>query len=39
MNHRDDMAGDVGPYEYVLKGLAEDFWSILKKEGGGYRYV
>ena len=20
------------PYEYVLKGLAEDFWSILKKE-------
>jgi C1A family cysteine protease len=28
--------GDAGygwlPYEYVLKGLAEDFWSILKKE-------
>ena len=28
--------GDSGygwlPYEYVLKGLAEDFWSILKKE-------
>jgi C1A family cysteine protease len=28
--------GDGGygwfPYEYVLKGLAEDFWSILKKE-------
>jgi C1A family cysteine protease len=28
--------GDDGygwlPYEYVLKGLAEDFWSILKKE-------
>ncbi len=28
--------GDEGygwlPYEYVLKGLAEDFWSILKKE-------
>jgi C1A family cysteine protease len=28
--------GDKGygwlPYEYVLKGLAEDFWSILKKE-------
>ena len=20
------------PYEYVLKGLADDFWSILKKE-------
>jgi len=20
------------PYEYVLKGLAEDFWSVLKKE-------
>jgi len=20
------------PYEYVLRGLAEDFWSILKKE-------
>ena len=20
------------PYEYILKGLAEDFWSILKKE-------
>ena len=20
------------PYEYVLKGLAEDFWTILKKE-------
>lgn len=20
------------PYEYVLKGLAQDFWSILKKE-------
>lgn len=28
--------GDSGygwlPYEYILKGLAEDFWSILKKE-------
>ncbi len=28
--------GDGGygwlPYEYVLKGLAEDFWSVLKKE-------
>lgn len=28
--------GDAGygwlPYEYVLRGLAEDFWSILKKE-------
>ena len=28
--------GDAGygwlPYEYVLKGLAEDFWSMLKKE-------
>lgn len=28
--------GDSGygwlPYEYVLKGLTEDFWSILKKE-------
>jgi len=28
--------GDSGygwlPYEYVLKGLAEDFWSVLKKE-------
>jgi C1A family cysteine protease len=28
--------GDGGygwlPYEYILKGLAEDFWSILKKE-------
>jgi len=28
--------GDAGygwlPYEYVLKGIAEDFWSILKKE-------
>ena len=28
--------GDAGygwlPYEYVLKGLAEDFWSVLKKE-------
>ena len=28
--------GDHGygwlPYEYVLRGLAEDFWSILKKE-------
>ncbi|MBI5328596.1 MAG: cysteine protease, partial [Deltaproteobacteria bacterium] len=28
--------GDSGygwfPYEYVLKGLAEDFWSLLKKE-------
>ena len=28
--------GDKGygwlPYEYILKGLAEDFWSILKKE-------
>jgi len=28
--------GDTGygwlPYEYVLRGLAEDFWSILKKE-------
>jgi C1A family cysteine protease len=28
--------GDAGygwlPYEYVLKGLAEDFWSILKRE-------
>lgn len=28
--------GDAGygwmPYEYALKGLAEDFWSILKKE-------
>lgn len=28
--------GDEGygwlPYEYVLKGLAEDFWSVLKKE-------
>jgi C1A family cysteine protease len=28
--------GDKGygwlPYEYVLKGLAEDFWSVLKKE-------
>jgi len=20
------------PYEYIMKGLAEDFWSILKKE-------
>jgi len=20
------------PYEYVLKGMAEDFWTILKKE-------
>ena len=20
------------PYEYVLKGLTEDFWSVLKKE-------
>ncbi len=20
------------PYEYVLKGLAEDFWAVLKKE-------
>jgi C1A family cysteine protease len=20
------------PYEYVLRGLAEDFWSVLKKE-------
>ena len=20
------------PYEYILKGLGEDFWSILKKE-------
>jgi C1A family cysteine protease len=20
------------PYEYILRGLAEDFWSILKKE-------
>ena len=20
------------PYEYILKGLAEDFWSVLKKE-------
>jgi C1A family cysteine protease len=20
------------PYDYVLKGLADDFWSILKKE-------
>jgi C1A family cysteine protease len=28
--------GEVGygwlPYEYVLRGLAEDFWSVLKKE-------
>jgi C1A family cysteine protease len=28
--------GDKGygwlPYEYVLKRLAEDFWSVLKKE-------
>jgi len=28
--------GDSGygwlPYEYILKGLAEDFWSILNKE-------
>ncbi len=28
--------GDSGygwlPYEYMLRGLAEDFWSILKKE-------
>jgi len=28
--------GDQGcgwlPYEYVLKGLAEDFWSVTKKE-------
>jgi len=28
--------GDTGygwlPYEYVLKGLAEDFWAVLKKE-------
>jgi C1A family cysteine protease len=20
------------PYDYVLRGLAEDFWSVLKKE-------
>jgi hypothetical protein len=20
------------PYEYILRGLAEDFWSVLKKE-------
>ena len=20
------------PYEYILKGLAEDFWSVIKKE-------
>jgi len=20
------------PYEYVMQGLAEDFWSVLKKE-------
>jgi len=20
------------PYEYVLRGLAEDFWTVLKKE-------
>src|SRR4030066_1870446 len=30
--------GDAGygwlPYEYVLKGLAEGFWSMVKKEGG-----
>ncbi|MBI5206396.1 MAG: hypothetical protein HY934_01245 [Candidatus Firestonebacteria bacterium] len=28
--------GDAGygwlPYEYVLKGLAQDFWSVIKKE-------
>jgi C1A family cysteine protease len=31
-----DVWGDAGygwlPYEYVLKGLAEDFWSVLKQE-------
>jgi len=27
---------DYLPYEYVLKGLAEDFWSVLKKRVGGY---